>query len=99
MSIQRKDLLLSKFGKYFFIHKHPWIAGDKKSISNTQLTSVTEKLREFNARRKFRKAQMMVLAATRFKNIIKHYEWEFYISNKIINDLFKYPYNTYLFKV
>ena len=36
-----------------------------------ELTEVPEKLREFNARRRLKKAGHLVMAANRFKNILK----------------------------
>jgi len=51
------------------ILKHPWVVGDVTPRKN--LPSVALKIKEFNARRKFRRAQMMVIAANKFKNALK----------------------------
>ena len=48
---------------------HPWIKGD--DTPREDLPGFTENLRQFNARRRLRKAGTMVIAANRFKNIIK----------------------------
>lgn len=47
---------------------HPWISGGGTADKN--LPEVTAKLKEFNARRKLKRAGNMVLAANRFKNSI-----------------------------
>jgi len=52
------------------ILQHPWIVGNvapNKEFSD----SYTKNLKEFNARRKLKKAGNMVMAANRFKNIVK----------------------------
>lgn len=48
---------------------HPWIKGE--DTPREELPGFTENLRKFNARRRLRKAGTMVIAANRFKNIIK----------------------------
>ena len=48
---------------------HPWIKGE--DTPRDELQGFTENLRKFNARRRLRKAGTMVIAANRFKNIIK----------------------------
>lgn len=49
---------------------HPWIVGN--GAPNIDFPEVyTDKLKEFNARRRLKKAGNMVMAANRFKNILK----------------------------
>ena len=48
---------------------HPWVVGE--GTPDKEMPQVTEKLKEFNARRKLKKAGNMVIAANRFKNILK----------------------------
>lgn len=51
------------------ILSHPWIAGS--GAANIELIDVPSLLKEFNARRRLKKAGNMVMAANRFKNILK----------------------------
>lgn len=52
------------------ILSHPWIVGN--GAPNIDFPEVyTDKLKEFNARRRLKKAGNMVMAANRFKNILK----------------------------
>jgi len=49
--------------------KHPWTIAavtPRKHLSN-----VTKKISEWNAKRKFKRAQMLVIAANRFKSALK----------------------------
>ena len=48
---------------------HPWIVG--QTTPSHDLPEVTEKLREFNSKRRLKKAGNTVKALNRFKNIIK----------------------------
>lgn len=48
---------------------HPWIKGE--DTPRKEIQGFTENMRKFNARRKLRRAGTMVIAANRFKNIIK----------------------------
>ena len=48
---------------------HPWIKGE--DTPRKELRDFTENMKKFNARRKLRRAGTMVIAANRFKNIIK----------------------------
>lgn len=49
---------------------HPWMVGH--GTPSVELPEVfQQKLKEFNARRKLKRAGMMVMAANRFKNILK----------------------------
>ncbi|CAD8063279.1 unnamed protein product [Paramecium primaurelia] len=54
------------------ICKHPWITGEKALTKD--LSDVTEKLRELNARRKLRRAQLMVLATTKLQRRIQQHQ-------------------------
>ena len=48
---------------------HPWIIGEgtpRKSLPN-----VTQQIKEYNTRRKFKRATYLVMAANRFSNILK----------------------------
>jgi len=45
------------------------VIGD--STPRTELPTFTEKIKEFNAKRKFKKAGYLIMAAHRFKNILK----------------------------
>lgn len=47
---------------------HPWIQGE--STPRNQLASVPEKMKEYNAKRRFKRAGYLVVAANRFKNIL-----------------------------
>ena len=49
---------------------HPWMQDNV--TPRTELSEVTTKLRELNARRRLKRAQWMVYAANKLKNIIKH---------------------------
>ena len=49
--------------------KHPWIIG--KYNPKTNMPEVTHKIREYNARRKFRKIGHVAIAASRIMNLIK----------------------------
>lgn len=46
---------------------HPWIAGE--STPRTELANVTDKIKEFNAKRRLKKAGYLVMAATRMKKL------------------------------
>jgi len=48
---------------------HPWVSG--ASTPRKELPNVLEKIRDFNAKRKFKRAGYMVMASIRFKNIFK----------------------------
>ena len=48
---------------------HPWVQGD--ATPRTELPNVTEKIKEFNAKRRFKRAGYLVMAAKRFQNILK----------------------------
>lgn len=48
---------------------HPWIKGE--DTPREELQGFTENMRQFNARRRLRKAGTMVIAVNRFKNTIK----------------------------
>jgi len=48
---------------------HPWVKGD--GTPRTELINVTEKIRSYNASRRLKKATYLVMAANRFKNILK----------------------------
>lgn len=53
------------------ILQHPWIVGN--GALNIDFPEVfADKLKEFNARRRLKKAGNMVMAANRFKNILKN---------------------------
>jgi serine/threonine protein kinase len=52
------------------ILKHPWIVGDVTPRKN--LPSVTAKIKEFNARRRLKRAQLLVLINVKWKNIVKN---------------------------
>ena len=49
---------------------HPWIVGD--STPRKELSTFNDKMKEFNARRKFKRAAYLVMAANRFKNALKY---------------------------
>jgi len=51
------------------ILKHPWVIA--AVTPRKHLTMVVPKIKEWNAKRKFKRAQMLVLAATRFKSALK----------------------------
>jgi calcium/calmodulin-dependent protein kinase I len=51
------------------ILKHPWVVGDVTPRKN--LPSVTAKIKEFNARRKLKRAQLVVRMSIKFKNMLK----------------------------
>jgi len=51
------------------ILKHPWIVADV--TPRKHLPSVGTKIKEFNAKRRFKRAQMLVMAANKFKNALK----------------------------
>jgi len=51
------------------ILKHPWVVGDVTPRNN--LPTVTAKIKEFNARRKLKRAQLVVRMSIKFKNMIK----------------------------
>jgi len=51
------------------ILKHPWIVGDVTPRKN--LPTVTAKIKEFNARRKLKKAQLVVRMSVKFRKMIK----------------------------
>jgi calcium/calmodulin-dependent protein kinase I len=52
------------------IMSHPWMVGH--GTPSVELPEVFQKkLKEFNARRKLQKAGRMIIAANRFKNILK----------------------------
>jgi hypothetical protein len=48
---------------------HPWIVGD--STPRGSLANVTQRMREYNAKRRLKKAGYLIIAANRFKNILK----------------------------
>jgi calcium/calmodulin-dependent protein kinase I len=48
---------------------HPWIVGDV--TPRKKLPQVTEKIKEFNAKRRFKRAQLMVMAANKWRNLVK----------------------------
>ncbi len=48
---------------------HPWIVGE--DTPRTHLSAVTAAIMDFNAKRRLKRAGYMVLAANRFKNILK----------------------------
>ena len=48
---------------------HPWISGE--STPRTELINVTKNMREYNAKRRLKKAAYMIIAANRFRNILK----------------------------
>lgn len=50
--------------------QHPWMVGFT-TPSVVMPDHFQQKLKEFNARRKLKRAGMMVMAANRFKNILK----------------------------
>lgn len=53
------------------IMSHPWMVGNGNP--QTELPEVfQQKLKEFNARRKLKRAGHMIMAANRFKNILKN---------------------------
>jgi calcium/calmodulin-dependent protein kinase-4 len=49
---------------------HTWMQGIV--TPRTYLPNVTLHIKEFNSRRKFKRATYMVMAAQRFQNILKH---------------------------
>jgi calcium/calmodulin-dependent protein kinase I len=51
------------------ILKHPWIVGDVTPRKN--LPSVTAKIKEFNARRRLKRAQLLVLINIKWRNVVK----------------------------
>jgi calcium/calmodulin-dependent protein kinase I len=51
------------------ILKHPWIVGDVTPRKN--LPTVTAKIKEFNARRRLKRAQLLVLINIKWRNMIK----------------------------
>jgi hypothetical protein len=51
------------------ILSHPWVVGEGTPM--VEIPEVLEKLKVFNARRKLKKAGHLVMAANRFKNILK----------------------------
>ena len=46
------------------ISQHPWVVGEK--TPRTELPKVTNKIKEFNTKRRFKKAAYLVMAANRF---------------------------------
>lgn len=48
---------------------HPWVVGT--TTPRTELTTFNEQIKQYNAKRKFKKAGYMIMAAHRFKNILK----------------------------
>ena len=48
---------------------HPWVVGD--DTPRIHMPAVTEAIKEFNAKRRFKRSAYMVIAANRFKNILK----------------------------
>jgi len=48
---------------------HPWIMGDK--TPRKMLPTVLTKMKEYNAKRRFKKAGYLIIAAHRFRNILK----------------------------
>ena len=48
--------------------EHPWVRGI--STPRVLLPSVTQQIKEFNARRKLKRAAYSVMAAIRFRNIL-----------------------------
>lgn len=50
------------------IMAHPWIQGE--NTPRNQLPNVPEKMKEYNAKRRFKRAGYLVVAANRFKNIL-----------------------------
>lgn len=52
------------------IMEHPWIVGDV--TPRKKLPQVTEKIKEFNAKRRFKRAQMMVMAANKWRSLVKN---------------------------
>eukprot|EP00347_Sterkiella_histriomuscorum_P012353 403368920 len=48
---------------------HPWMVG--KDTPRTELPLVTQYMKEFNTRRKFKRTTYLVMAAVRFQNILK----------------------------
>lgn len=49
--------------------EHPWVKGT--ATPRTELTTFNEQLKSYNAKRKFKKAGYLIMAAHRFKNILK----------------------------
>eukprot|EP01016_Furgasonia_blochmanni_P007073 TRINITY_DN12834_c0_g1_i12.p1 TRINITY_DN12834_c0_g1~~TRINITY_DN12834_c0_g1_i12.p1 ORF type:complete len:379 (-),score=126.99 TRINITY_DN12834_c0_g1_i12:113-1249(-) len=54
------------------ILNHPWMVG--QVTPRTALPEVGVKLKEWNARRRLKRAQLLVIAATKIKNLVKHFE-------------------------
>ena len=50
--------------------EHPWIVGNENPLTN--IPDVTNKIRHYNAHRKFRKFGNIAIATTKFLSIIKH---------------------------
>lgn len=50
------------------IMAHPWIQGE--STPRNSLPTVSEKMKEYNAKRRFKRLGYLVVAANRFKNIL-----------------------------
>jgi calcium/calmodulin-dependent protein kinase-4 len=48
---------------------HPWVIGE--GTPRKQLPNVTQQIKEYNTRRKFKRATYLVMAANRFSNILK----------------------------
>ena len=51
------------------ILKHPWISGNKNPEKH--MPNTLDAIKEFNAKRRLKRAGYMVIAANRFKNILK----------------------------
>jgi serine/threonine protein kinase len=49
---------------------HPWITGE--DTPRTELSDVKEKIKKYNAARKLKKATLSIMAANRFKNVLKN---------------------------
>lgn len=48
---------------------HPWVTGE--TTPRNELPKFNERIKEYNAKRKFKRAGYLIMAANRFKNILK----------------------------